>query len=382
MNGNDLERLVVKIKKNLKEIGADLGDYPESETGKYFANKSKAVNLGSIFNWTQSFFTGMAYWAYLKSKDNEILRWLYSYYNQYFDKVFKTPMDTMHDLGFLYTPYAVALFKLTGDPKMRELGIKAADDLAMRYVPDGKYIQAWGRMDKTVPGYISDELKKDVFFSGSEGRVIVDSMMNLPLLFWAGRQTGHPFYGSIAISHANTVLEHFVRSDNSVCHAFLFDPKTGNVIKEANSCGYANGSHWARGTAWAVYGFAIAYSYTADKRYLKAAVDMFEKFIKECGGKMPVWDFRLPESETPNIDTSAVAVMLCAALEIKKHIKNESIEKFADEYDEMLEKYIDFDLKNNGLLREQNGRKVYTSYGDYFLVEYLSMKYENAERIW
>lgn len=376
------QKLILKIKKNCKEIGADLGDYQGTHNGVYFDDKTKKIDLYHIFNWTQSFFTGMAYYAYRLSNDEEFLKWIYSFYDSYYDKVFKTPMDTMHDLGFLYSPYAVAVYKLNGDEKMKDIGIKAADCLAMRYVLKGNYIQAWGRMDGKIPDYVGDELREDVFFKSSKGRVIMDCMMNLPLLFWASETTGHPFYKNIAKSHADTVLKYFVREDYSVCHAFLFDSETGDILEEANSCGYANGSHWARGTAWAVYGFIIAYSYTKEQKYLNASVKLFEKFIQESDGKMPVWDFRLPENEPQNIDTSAVAIMLCAALEISKHIKNTNIETFVKKYEALIMDYVDLDLNNNGILKEQNGRKLYTSYGDYYLVEYLCTKYKNTDRIW
>lgn len=378
-----LRKLAEKIIRNTEEIGDNLAEYPEVSDGKYFADKDKGLGLYHIFNWTQSFYTGLAYWAYRVSGKDMLLKWLYSYYDQYYDKVFTNPMDTMHDLGFLYTPYAVALYKLTGDPNMKALGLKAADELAKRYIPAGRFISAWGRMDGTIPDYVSEELRENVFFNPeNRGRVIVDCMMNLPLLFWAWETTGHPYYKDIAESHIQTVLNNFIREDDSLCHAFVFNPDNGEIVTESNSCGFANGSHWARGTGWAVYGFAIAYSYTGNKRYLDTSIRLFEKFISECGDKIPVWDFRLPETEEPNLDTSASAVMLCAALTILEHTEHEGIRKFMDVQEALLMDYIDLSEDNNGLLKEQNGRKVYTSYGDYYLVEYLCMKYCDMKRIW
>lgn len=378
-----LEKLTKKIQKNVEEIGGDLAEYPEVSDGKYFKDKTKGLKLYHIFNWTQSFYTGIAYWAYRLSGDEKLLKWLYSYYGQYYDKVFTNPMDTMHDLGFLYTPYSVALYELTGDPNMKALGVKAADELAKRYIPKGRFISAWGRMDGTIPEYVSEELRENVFFNPeNRGRVIVDCMMNLPLLFWATKVTGHPYYKDIAVSHAETVLKYFIREDDSLCHAFVFDTETGDVITESNSCGFSNGSHWARGTGWAVYGFAIAYSYTGDKRYLDTSIRLFEKFITECGDSVPVWDFRLPETEAPNVDTSASAIMLCAAVTILQFTNHEGIRKFMETQEPLMLEYIDLDMSNNGLLKEQNGRRVYASYGDYYLMEYLCMKYKGMERIW
>lgn len=380
MNNEIFDCLVRKITKNIEEIGNNNGDYPETADGNYF--KNNGLKLSHIFNWTQSFHTGMAYWAYRLGGNEKLLDWLKNQKEEYRAKVFDTPMETMHDLGFLYTPYAVALYKLTGDDEMKTIALKAADELAKRFIPNGGYIRAWGRMDDKIPDYVLPKLAEDVFFKSGNGRAIIDCMMNIPLLFWASKTTGHPFYQNIAAANADTVLKYFVREDYSVCHAFLFDTETGEIKEESNSCGYANGSHWARGTSWAVYGFAIAYSYTKKEKYLNASVRLFEKFIDECNGEMPIWDFRLPKTEEQNIDTSAVAVMLCASVEILKHTKNAKIADFAEKYDKMIMEYADFDMHNNGLLREQNGRHVYTAFGDYYFTEYLCIKYKNMERIW
>lgn len=380
MDNKTIEQLIKKIKNNVEELNGNLGEYPEAKDGTYF-NKSMR-RLSHIINWTQSFYTGMAYWAYRLCGEKPLLDWLESYKEQYRSKVFDTPLDTMHDLGFLYTPYAVALYKLTGDEEMKAIAVKAADELAKRFIPKGQFIQAWGRMDGIIPEYALPEFANDGFFVTGKGKAIIDCMMNIPLLFWASEVTGHPFYKNIAVAHADTTLKYFVRSDDSVCHGFLFDTETGEPKGESNSCGYANGSWWARGTSWAVYGFAVSYAYTKKEKYLDIAVRIFEKFIEKCNGEMPVWDFRLPKTEEHNIDTSAAAIMLCAALEILKYTDNKNICDFEEKYGEMIMAYIDLDLHNNGLLKEQNGRHVYTSYGDYFLTEYICRKYKNMENIW
>ena len=59
----------------------------------------------------------------------------------------------------------------------------------------------------------------------------------------------------------------------------FFDLKTGEPLKEANSCGYANGSYWARGTAWLVFGLSIAYEYTENEKYLDTAIKAAEKYL-------------------------------------------------------------------------------------------------------
>lgn len=377
-----LDALNKKIKKNCREIGSNLIERYESIDGNYHFEDKNSIPISHIFSWMESFFTGMAYWSYKLDKDEDTLKWLYSFYDEYYSKVYDTPFDTMHDLGFLYSPYAIAMYKLTGDPKMKELGIKAAEVFAMRFNPKGNYIRAWGRMDDAIPEYASEELAKDVFFAKSKGRMIIDCMMNIPMLFWASEVTGHPYYRRIATCFADTVEKYIVRDDYSVCHAYMFDPETGEALREEYSCGYGIGSHWARGTAWAVYGFAIAYAYTKKELYLETSVKLLEKFIDECDGEMPPWDFRIPENEPQDIDTSAVAICLCAVNEISKHTQNKKIMDFEKEFSEKLLEYVDLTTDINGILREQNGRRGYGCYGDYFFVEYLATKLLDAERIW
>lgn len=168
----------------------------------------------------------------------------------------------MHDLGFIYSPYAVMLYKITDDEKYKNIGIAAADALIKRFIPNGGYIRAWGRMDDVIPDYVDAQLAKDHFFTESRGLSIIDTMMNLPLLFWASETTGHPVYKNIAEAHIKTTLSHFIRPDGSVYHAFRFNTETDEAIGGANYCGYGVESHWARGTSWILYGLANAYGYT------------------------------------------------------------------------------------------------------------------------
>lgn len=376
------KHLIEKIEKNIKEMGTDLLEYPATRDGIYFTNKETCIPLKHVFSWTQSFFTGMAYWAYTETKDQEILKWLYRFKKEYHDKVFLTPLDTMHDLGFLYIPYAVALYKVTGDEDMREIGLKAADELAKRFEPRGGYIRAWGRMDDQTPEYVDSELAKNHFFTESSGLAIIDCMMNIPLLFWAEKETGNRFYGRIAEVHADTTIKYFIREDNTVCHAYRFDEETGEALGEENYCGYSKGSYWARGTAWAVYGFMCCYKYTKKGKYLETSIKLLKKFIEESQRDIPVWDFRLPAEEKKNLDTSAAAIMLSACNELEKLCDDREIACYAENIREKLMDYVDLSMDNNGLLKEQNGLEVYADYGDYYLVEALFGKERPEYLIW
>jgi unsaturated chondroitin disaccharide hydrolase len=231
-------------------------------------------------------------------------------------------------------------------------------------------------------------------------------MMNLPLLFWAHGQTGHTFYRDVAVCHADTALANFVRPDFSVRHAYGFSLETGAPEGEENFCGYGVGSHWARGAAWAVYGFLLAYRYTGDARYFEAFEKISGLFIKLCEADgVPIWDFRLPKDapatrchspsgaapwdETApantryNRDTSAAAIALCAFLEAEKIRPDAARKAFAEKtLASLCETYFDPDLNKDGILKSQNGNMTYTPFGDYFFVEALARRLYGAETAW
>lgn len=386
-----------KALENAQKIGTDLREFPGRPDGDYFALPSSSLRpVEHIFCWTPSFFTGMALLAGQQNADFAPVRWVESLYEPYRRKVFDTPADTMHDLGFMYTLYSTFCWKLTGDEKMRELSVRAAEVLAHRFVPNGGYLRAWGRMDDSIPDYIEPELRKDNFFAHSQGLAIIDCMMNIPLLFWAGKETGDPFFTNVAVAHADTTLKYFIRPDGSVCHAYRFDPETGAPLEEFNDCGYAVGSHWARGTAWAVYGFALAWKYTGFERYRDAARTLAYAYFDQCPQNgIPVWDFRLPKEQPAraagrwqewtrwdisdsancdkNVDSSAAAIMCCGLLEFLDLEEDERMRRYVEKAAEtLLRSYINLDVRCPGLLRRQNGCDGYASYGDYFAMELMA----------
>ncbi len=390
-------KMCMKAKSNITKIDAKVKQYPGTMDGNYFdVDIGELIDFSHIFGWTQSFFSGMALLAAEHTGDFEVVKTCNDFYAVYHKKVHDTPKDTMHDLGFLYTLYSTMLYSLTGAEKMRELSIKAAEVLAHRFIPNGAYIRAWGRMDDTIPSYVSETLAKDQFFQKSKGLAIIDCMMNLPLLFFASEQTSDPFYANIAIAHADTTIKYFIRQDGSVCHAYRFDMQTGEPVGEFNGCGYALGSHWARGTAWAAYGFALAYKYTKLERYKTAFEKIANAYLKALGEDIvPVWDFKLPKDEPArnggvekvwphwdvtnpenkkyNKDSSAGAIIGCAFLTMYELTSEQSYITYAEKLaSELCENYIDLDENVHGLLKRQNGVNGYGCYGDYFALELIA----------
>lgn len=333
------------------------GDYPQWNEGFF-----------EIGNWTTSFFTGMGVLAWHDTENERFIRDLALIEPSYIAKIEgDRAKETMHDLGFLYSLYSVALYKVSGHARHRGLGLRAAQVLADRFVPEGNYIRAWGRMDETDSDYA--------------GLAIIDCMMNLPLLYWASEETGDATFKDIAIRHSETTLKAFIRDDDSVYHAFRFS-KDGRPVGGDNYCGRAVESHWARGTAWAMYGFALGYRHTGDERYLDASLRVSRKFISLLDDEVvPVWDFRLPAGEDLLRDSSAAAIAACAIQELESLGKAEPTMTRAkiQMLDRLLSPdYFDENPACRGVLKKSevgNGvgkaRSAYTSWGDYYFMEAL-----------
>jgi unsaturated chondroitin disaccharide hydrolase len=356
---------------------ARLADEPKSASfgvdGNFFSWPEGFYDIG---NWTSSFHTGMALLAWRATKDEFFRQQVERLAPWYRTKVFIHHQETMHDLGFLYSLYSVALHKLTGDQTHREVGLRAAEVLANRFVPAGNYIRAWGRMDETNTDYA--------------GLAIIDCMMNLPLLHWASLETGNAKYRDIAVRHADTTLKCFIRSDDSVYHAFRFDLVTGKPVRGDNYCGRDVDSHWARGTAWAIYGFALSYRYTRDAKYLEASQRVARKFLSLLDKEVvPVWDFRLPVGEKPLRDSSAASVAVCGLQELQKHGAGDAAAK-----DALLARLCSSDYINSseaclGVMKDGQvgdglgkAKNAYTSWGDYYLMEALSRELGQGETWW
>lgn len=150
----------------------------------------------------------------------------------------------------------------------------------------------------------------------TRGVAIIDSMMNLPLLYWASEQSGDPRFRWLAEAHADTVAREFIRADGSICHVVEFDPHTGQKLREHGGQGHAPGSAWARGTAWALHGFALSFRYTGEARYLETAERAADFFLAMLGEEIvPVWDFRAPAEHQVAWDSSAAAIAASGLLE-------------------------------------------------------------------
>jgi unsaturated chondroitin disaccharide hydrolase len=373
---HSFEICVSKARGNIKRLADEPKSGAWAVNGNYFGFKEGFFEIG---NWTSSFFTGMALLAWDQTEDEFFLQQVLRLLPQYRAKVFDPAhvFDTHHDLGFLYSLYAVALYKLTGTSAHRDIAVQAAEVLARRFNEKGNFIRAWGRLD-------TDEY---------ENMAIIDCLMNLPLLHWAAKETGNAKLSEIAIRHADMASDYFVREDGSVYHAYRFDLKTGKPLAGDTFGGWAAESHWARGTAWAIYGFALSYRYTRDTKYLDAALKVARKFIESLDDEaVPLWDFRLPPAGQRRIrDASAASVAVCGLQELINYVpadgllpaKNRLLARLCTpDYLDSRESCPGVQKKGQVGGGRGGAMNAYTSWGDYFLMEALARELFQFEGWW
>jgi unsaturated chondroitin disaccharide hydrolase len=268
--------------------------YPEYTQGNQWVG---AVGGG----WTGGHWTGLLWLAYLHTGDDALA----SAARLWTERLAPRQHDTTtHDLGFLFKLSFVLGAELSGDASLQAPALQAAHTLILRFNPQGRYLQAWGPLDGTAE---------------ERGRTIVDAMMNLALLYWAAGETGDQHLADVAAAHARTALKYQIRGDWSTAHVADFDPETGEFIKQATHQGYSATSCWARGQAWAIYGFAQCYQYTGDIDFLNASRSLATYFLNRLPiDKLPYWDFDSPALPDNVRDSSAASITAAALLLLAK----------------------------------------------------------------
>ncbi|WP_225420419.1 glycoside hydrolase family 88 protein [Lapidilactobacillus bayanensis] len=302
----------------------------------YIPENGHYIDMGKqdITWWTNGFWSGMM-WLMYHATGKEIYRKTAEANESRLDAAFNQYTGLHHDVGFMWRLSAVADYQLTGNERSKARGMHAADLLAGRYNPRGKYLRSWNR-DRA-------------------GWVIVDSMLNIPLLYWARDTINDPRFGYIAEDHADTVMNNIVRPDGSVNHIAIFDPTNGELLETPGGQGYESGSSWSRGQAWALYGFALSYAHTQKQKYLDTAKRVANYFIANVAQNNydTLVDFRAPEKPIL-IDSSAGACAACGLLEIAKQVPEFEKSLYLNAAVEILKnieaKYTNWDLGVDGII--------------------------------
>jgi unsaturated chondroitin disaccharide hydrolase len=324
-------------------------------------------------HWVAGFWPGMLWLAYAATQDADFRQQAEALLPSFIERLEKR-VDLSHDLGFLYTLAARPAWMLAQNQIARDLGIRAAQELVKRFNPRGNFIQAWGKIGEEPEA----------------GRMIVDCMMNLPLLYWASEETGDDSYREIAHHHAATTLRYLVRPDGSTYHTFFLDPKTGDPVGGKTAQGYADDSLWTRGQAWAIYGFALTAQWLDDAEFLAAAQKTADCFLRESPtNKAPLWDLRLSEDAPKYLDSSAGAIAACGLLRLTQLTNQVAYRQQAEAMMEtLIVECLETDDHRTGLLKHGAQHVMeglvdeYLIYGDYFFMEALLTMAGQAPDFW
>mgnify|MGYP002695300080 FL=1 len=227
--------------------------------------------------------------------------------------------------------------------------------------------------------------------------------MNLELLYFASKVTGDTIFAHVANTHAETTARNQFREDYSNYHVVNYDEETGRVLHRATCQGFSDNSTWARGQAWAIYGYTMAYRETKRKDFLDMAVRTADFWLNhpnlpEDGvpywdfnagqeGYVPDWDYCPEQFKVVPRDASAGAIAASAFLELADYIPDG--EKYAKAAEHILKslsspEYLaetgtncNFILKHCvGSIPHGNEIDVPLVYADYYYLEAL-LRYMN-----
>jgi unsaturated chondroitin disaccharide hydrolase len=328
--------------------------------------------------WTSGFWPGLLLLAYRRTGDRALLAAAEAAEAELERAVLDDRLYLLHhDVGFQFGPTAVMRYKLTGDQAARRRGFLAANLLMGRFNPaGGGFIEAWNTEDR-------------------RGLVIIDSMMNLPLLFWAAEEFAQPRFRNVALAHASTALRSHLRPDGTANHVVRFDQERGLPLEARGGQGYAPDSCWSRGQSWALYGFAVAYRYSRERAFLAAARSVADSFLAALPPEnVPPWDFRAPDAAHGPRDSSAGAIAAAGLLDLAALLPAGEGQGYATAAAELLFALTARcgaagDPAHDALLRHATGNlpkgqniDVSLIYGDYFYLEALQKLDGLRETCW
>jgi unsaturated chondroitin disaccharide hydrolase len=367
--GEALDLLARKILDDEKVIGDEF-PYVTEPSGEW---RTMPASLSAGYrpegwshgNWFCGFWVGLLLASYLWKNDKRYLELAERRMKQVAQRA---DDGNTHDIGFIFWSSAIPLHRVTGKAEYRDIALKAADQLRRRIVvtPRGAYLASWGPL------------------SDPRGRAAsaIDTMANIPLLYWAADASGDASFDLAGIAHAE-MTRNFIRADNSTYHAVEYDPATGARVRGYTFQGYKDESLWSRGQCWAVYGYAATAAVTGERRYRDLAETLAQKWFERLGGMpIPPYDFDDPDPKRP-LDTAASAIMASALLDIAAlHADARDASQWRGRALSLLEPLMKDALaredSHRGLLKHgcyswphRDGVDSAVMFGDYFFVEAL-----------
>lgn len=355
--------------KQIKYLGESI---KENEIPTSYAN-GKNINWGTGW-WCSGFYPGTVLYLYEYNKDPELLNEAKKKLKSLEKEQFNT---TTHDLGFmLYCSFGNALRLTQDSAAYKDILINGAKSLTSRYKESTKSIRSWDSKPWTYP-------------------VIIDNMMNLEFLTQASKMSGDNKYRDVAVTHANTTIKNHFRKDYSSYHVIDYNDKTGEIVGKKTAQGAFDESAWARGQAWALYGYTMMYRETGDPIYLKQAQGIANFYLNHPNmpkDLIPYWDMDQNKLTADNKyypnrdlrDASSAAIVASALLELAQYTKGKESKRYVKDAELMLKSLsatpYKAGYKDNGgfILKHSVGSiphgteiDVPLTYADYYYVEAL-----------
>ena len=322
-------------------------------------------------NWTYGMYTGEFLLAYELTGDEKFLEVVRAQLPGYQWRIDENIRMNDHDVGFVFVPSCVAYYKLTGDKKMRDLSLMAAEHLYNHsFSKEGGFvIRLADLIDEHEDAY----------------RTMMDTLMNISLFFWAYEETGDKKFFDAANSQLNITESCLMREDGSSYHHYQFDRKTHKPQYGCTFQGHRDESTWSRGHAWGILGFPIAYDYNGDKNLLllhrDASYFMLDHLPEDY---IPYWDYDFIDGDAYK-DSSAGAISACGLLEACKYLPDDADEKLIYKnaalkmIDSLIDNYTgDIGEEFDGLVAHVAGAVPFdmcndscATYGDFFYLEAL-----------
>ena len=366
-----MDRVADQVRCNMEYFGTR---FPSSAT------RNQTYGVIDNIEWTDGFWTGLLWLCYEYTGDDAFKNLALKNVDSFLNRVEKRIELDHHDLGFLYSLSCVAGYKLTGSAEGRKAGLLAADKLMERFQEKGGFIQAWGELGA-----------RDNY------RLIIDCLLNIPLLHWAFLETGNPVYRNAAVRHYEAACNNVIRDDASAYHTFYFDPGTGEPLKGVTRQGYSDDSAWARGQAWGIYGIPLNYRYVKDV----SAFNLFKGMTNYFLNRLPedevcYWDLIFTDGSEQSRDSSAAAIGVCGIHEMLKYLPE--VESDKDTYRHamhcilrtLMERYTAPEIKAgnpvllHGVYSWHSGKGVDEGniWGDYYYMEALTRFYKDWNLYW
>lgn len=366
-----MDRVADQVRYNMEYFGTR---FPSSAT------RNQTYGVIDNIEWTDGFWTGLLWLCYEYTGDDAFKNLALKNVDSFLNRVEKRIELDHHDLGFLYSLSCVAGYKLTGSAEGRKAGLLAADKLMERFQEKGGFIQAWGELGA-----------RDNY------RLIIDCLLNIPLLHWAFLETGNPVYRNAAVRHYEAACNNVIRDDASAYHTFYFDPGTGEPLKGVTRQGYSDDSAWARGQAWGIYGIPLNYRYVKDD----SAFNLFKGMTNYFLNRLPedevcYWDLIFTDGSNQSRDSSAAAIGVCGIHEMLKYLPEVESDKNTYRHAmhcilrSLMERYTAPEIKLgnpvllHGVYSWHSGKGVDEGniWGDYYYMEALMRFYKDWNLYW